>query len=229
MSPLRLRPACAAAITAALLSLPAAAQAATPVLALGFDEGTGTTTADASGQGNHGTLDGATWTSAGKHGNALDFDGVDDLVSVADAPSLALTTSGTLSAWVKPDDKRLDDPVFSKGDGYGLFAADYNTLAPSGFIGREWLISESDLVTGDWTHVAVTFDQGAPSAIYVDGVAVPSWSAQASADPISADGPLTVGAATAFGNWFDGRIDDVRVYDVALTATEVAADRDAGV
>lgn len=229
MSSLHRRPALAAAITAACLALPAAAQAATPVLALGFDEGTGTTTADASGQGNHGTLDGAAWTTAGKHGNALDFDGVDDLVEVAHASSLTLTTSGTLSAWVNPDDTRIDDPVFAKGDGYGLFASDYNSLAPSGFIGRNWLISETGLVTGDWTHVAVTFASGAPSAIYIDGVAVSAWSAQASGDPISADGPLTVGAATAFGNWFDGRIDDVRVYDVALTATEIAADRDAGV
>jgi hypothetical protein len=229
MSPLRFRPALAAATTAAALALPGAAQAATPVLALGFDEGVGTTTADASGNGNHGTLDGAAWTTSGKHGNALDFDGVDDLVSVADDPSLALTTSGTLSAWVNPDDQRIDDPIFSKGDGYGLFASDYNSMAPSGFIGRHWLISETELVTGDWTHVAITFEQGAPVTVYIDGDAVPAWSADATHDPAFADWALTVGAATVWNNWFDGRVDDVRVYDEALTETEIETDLAAGV
>ena len=62
------------------------------VAAYTFAEGTGTTTADASGNSNTGTLaGGAAWSAAGRFGKALAFDGVNDLVSVADAASLDLT------------------------------------------------------------------------------------------------------------------------------------------
>ena len=70
--------------------------------AYSFDAGTGSTLADASGLGNAGAISGATWTAAGRNGGALSFDGVDDLVTVADAGSLDLTTGMTLEAWVRP-------------------------------------------------------------------------------------------------------------------------------
>src|SRR6185436_12673843 len=72
------------------------------VAAYGFDEGTGSTTADASGNGNTGTITDATWTTSGKFGGALVFDGSSALVTIADAPGLNLTTAMTLMAWVKP-------------------------------------------------------------------------------------------------------------------------------
>ena len=78
------------------------APAANLVGAWGFDETGGTTTADASGRGNTGTISGATRTTAGKFGSALTFDGVNDLVTVADSASLDLTNSATLEAWVNP-------------------------------------------------------------------------------------------------------------------------------
>src|SRR4051812_2077970 len=73
------------------------------VLALGFDETSGATAADASGGGNGGPLSGGVSRSAsGKYGGALSFDGVNGMVSVADANSLDLTAGMTLEAWVKP-------------------------------------------------------------------------------------------------------------------------------
>ena len=73
------------------------------VLGLGLDEGSGTRLSDRSGSGNTGTISGATWTTQGKFGSALSFDGVNDWVTVADANSLDLTTAMTLEAWVYPD------------------------------------------------------------------------------------------------------------------------------
>src|SRR5207253_6948477 len=72
------------------------------VAAYGFEDGAGTTAADASGNGNTGTLSGPAWTSSGRFGGALSFDGVDDWVTVADADSLDLTSGMTLEAWVNP-------------------------------------------------------------------------------------------------------------------------------
>ena len=70
--------------------------------AWGFNEASGTTVADASGTGNTGTISGATRSTAGRYGGALSFDGVNDMVTVADANSLDLTTGMTLEAWVRP-------------------------------------------------------------------------------------------------------------------------------
>ena len=68
-----------------------------------FNEGTGTTAADASGSGNQGTLvGGATWSTQGRYGGALSFNGSTGLVRVADSASLDLTTAMTLSAWIMP-------------------------------------------------------------------------------------------------------------------------------
>ena len=56
------------------------------VAAYGFDEGSGTTTADQSGNGNTGTLSNATWSTAGKFGNALSFNGTNAWVTVPTRP-----------------------------------------------------------------------------------------------------------------------------------------------
>jgi hypothetical protein len=78
------------------------AQPAGLVAAYGFDEGSGTTVADASGNGNAGTITGATWTTGGRFGNALLFDGTTSVVTVPDAASLRPTTGMTVEAWVYP-------------------------------------------------------------------------------------------------------------------------------
>ena len=68
---------------------------------------TGTTTVDASGNNNTGTLGSSvTWTTAGKFGGALVFNGTTAQVTIPDAPSLRLTTAMTLEAWVYPTASR---------------------------------------------------------------------------------------------------------------------------
>ena len=67
-----------------------------------FNAGTGLTAADLSGNSNNGTLqNGVAWTAAGKYGNALSFDGINDFVRVPDSSSLDVGSSGTIAAWVK--------------------------------------------------------------------------------------------------------------------------------
>src|SRR5713101_8163184 len=72
------------------------------VAAYSFNEGTGTTVADSSGNSNTGTITGATWTTQGKFGNALVFNGTSALITITDSASLQLTTGMTLEAWVYP-------------------------------------------------------------------------------------------------------------------------------
>src|SRR5258705_12114634 len=72
------------------------------VAAYAFNEGAGTTVTDLSGNGNTGTIGGASWTTAGKFGNALVFDGTSAQVTIPNSTSLRLTTAMTLEAWVYP-------------------------------------------------------------------------------------------------------------------------------
>src|SRR5207302_7234735 len=72
------------------------------VAAYSFNEGTGTAVTDNSGNGHTGTIANATWTSSGKFGSALSFNGTNAKVSIPDAASLELTTGMTLEAWVNP-------------------------------------------------------------------------------------------------------------------------------
>src|SRR5262249_49077787 len=72
------------------------------VAAYSFNEGAGTAVTDVTGNGNTGTISGATWTAAGRYGRALSFDGTSARVTVPDAASLHLTTGMTLEAWVNP-------------------------------------------------------------------------------------------------------------------------------
>src|SRR5204863_6064447 len=72
------------------------------VAAYGFDESSGSTVTDASGNTNTGTITNATRTASGKFGNALSFNGTNARVAVPDSTSLDLTNAMTLEAWVSP-------------------------------------------------------------------------------------------------------------------------------
>ena len=92
------------ALFALLVLFPQSTQAAPSglVAAYAFDEGSGTSVSDSSGNGNTGTVSGATWVSSGKFGKALSFNGSSALVSVPDAASLHFGSALTLEAWVNP-------------------------------------------------------------------------------------------------------------------------------
>jgi chitodextrinase len=103
------------------------------VAAYSFDKGTGTTVADASGNGNNGTINGATWTSAGHSGNGLVFDGTSALVTINDSASLHLTTGMTLEAWVYPTtvSAAWRDVVMKGNDNYYLEVTSKPSGAPA--------------------------------------------------------------------------------------------------
>ena len=92
------------------------------VAAYGFNEGTGTTVTDASGNGNNGTISGATWTTSGKYGNALVFNGTSALVTINNSASLQLGTAMTLEAWVNPStvSSAWRDVIYKGNDNYYL-------------------------------------------------------------------------------------------------------------
>ena len=197
-----------------------------------FDEGNGTVVEDRSGAGNDGTVSGASWTTAGRHGGALDFDGVDDWVTVADAPSLDLTGPMTLQAWVKPDTLGTWDSIVMKeapGDlSYALYATSSSTSrVPGGWLGSSSVWGPWLLPTTAWSHVTFTYD-GAVLRLYLNGVL--GLSSARTKTVVPSSDPLRIGGS---GEWldefFDGKIDDVRIYNRALSAAELSADMSKGV
>ena len=198
------------------------------VAAYGFETGSGPSATDSSGLGNHGTLAGAIWTT-GRYGQALSFNGTSAKVNVPDAPSLRLTTALTLSAWVKATSISAStqwvDVLYKGNDNYYILASsDIDHQPELGGIlgtGKHILFALKPLTIGTWTHLALTYD-GAMLRVYADGSLVSS-SPQTGAF-ITSTRPLQIGGDDDYGQHFTGSIDEVRLYNRALSAEEVRAD-----
>ncbi len=216
----------------ALLSAPAAiAQTPGLVAAYSFDEGTGTTAADSSGNGNRGTLvNGATWSSTGKFGTAAGFDGTNDRIDIVDSNTLDLTSGMTLEAWVRPTANSSYRTVVLKEYpaelAYSLYAADSDHGArASGWIRvaniSRYADGTASLPLNVYSHIAVTYN-GSALVFYVNGVATKSTAVTGNIQTSSL--PLRIGGNTIWGEYFQGQIDEVRVYNRALTQSEIQQD-----
>jgi glucose/arabinose dehydrogenase len=197
------------------------------VAAYTFEAGTGTTVTDASGLGRTGTMNsGASWTTAGKFGKALSFNGSGGLVSVADASSLDFTSAMTIEAWVRPTTRSNWDTVVMKGYGstgraYALYAGN-NNGRPAATVrissSERSTSGGSSLPLNTWSHLAMTYG-GGRLRVYVNGLQVSSTSVSGSIRTSS--DPLTIGGSSVWGRWFAGQLDEVRIYNRALTQTEI--------
>ena len=207
------------------------ATATTPVIppglvaAYGFGEGTGTAVADTSGNGNMGTINGATWTPSGKFGSALTFNGLSARVVVNDSASLHLSTAMTLEAWVNPStiSSSWRDVIYKGNDIYYLEGSSTNGATPAmgGTFSPNPLYGTAPLATNNWNHLAATYD-GATMRLYVNGVQVASRAQ--TGNILSSANPLEIGGDSIYGQYFAGMIDEVRIYNRALNAAEVLAD-----
>jgi hypothetical protein len=192
-----------------------------------FNEGSGTTVHDSSGNGNNGTLQGgAAWTTSGRYGNAISFNGTNAYVNVPNSSSVQLTTAMTLEAWINPTLRNgvWRDVIYKGNDKYYL-EADSTSGKPvaGGILGGSYgeIYGPSAVTTNTWTHLAGTYD-GATLRLYVNGVQVNSR-AQTGAIAISTNA-LQFGGDSIYGQYFQGTIDEIRIYNRALSATEIQGD-----
>src|SRR5262249_41990272 len=197
------------------------------VAAYGFNEGSGVQVADASGQGNTGTISSATRTTTGKFGGALSFDGTSAWVTVADAASLRLTSGMTIEAWVNPTSGNgwrcgvLKET--SGGLAYALYSANSVSSAAS-YVHTTvdvGLNGTSAVPLNTWTHLAYTFD-GTTMRMFVNGVQVSSRTVSGAVGATT--GALRIGGNSGGGENFRGPIAEGRSYNRGLTATEIQSD-----
>lgn len=190
-----------------------------------FDDRSGAVLRDRSGKKNHGTISGATWV-AGKRGSALSFDGVDEYVQVTHSLSL-MPTYVSVSAWMKPVEILPNAKgIVRKGAGWGENG--YALLYVNGDVrfgiadagGEDWIAASSSLVDLDvFCHVVGVYD-GTKIYVYVNGVLANSKTTVITIGSNTYDTHL--GDISGY-NWsfFHGVIDEVRIYNRALSAAEI--------
>jgi prepilin-type N-terminal cleavage/methylation domain-containing protein len=197
-----------------------------------FDEGTGTTAYDISGYGNNGALNkgangtGMDWVDSDIEGTALQFDGVDDYVGFSQNPSLKITDTVTLESWVFATMGTGDHTVVSRGYAYMMNAPYSNVIE---IYGHDGVDSTGASISWNWTDqwihiigIIRKYNGSWTSRLYVNG------ELKKEGTSLNFDGPREWGEGISIGrlggsNWrfFEGLIDEVRIYSEALPATEI--------
>ncbi len=195
---------------------------------LKFDEGSGQTAMDASGNAHHARLGSATGSDnadpawiQGKTGRALLFDGTNDYLQIADAPSLDLAGSFTVEAWV-----RYESGVGTIANKGQSGTRTYRIRINNGDLEFRWetssgsareVIASNAITDADWHHVACVYDQArSENRIYLDGVQAATGSA--SGAPAANNEPLHVGArlTSSLRDFLNGALDELRITPLAL-------------
>ena len=190
-----------------------------------LDEGQGTTALDWSGHDNHGTLRGDPQAVAGYDGDALDFDGVDDYVVSSSTNVPAGPSSFTITAWIFPNEHN-DDIITWWGQSGVEHRANGFRLMAGGQIRHYFWSNDYDITTGDlsgqWSHLALAHDGAGNRRFYLNGQQViGSYIGATQAPDVPATNVYIGARAPDNTEYFNGVIDDVRIYDIALTAAQI--------
>lgn len=193
-----------------------------------MDENIGETIADSSGNGNDGIINGASWTT-GVSGSALNFNGANDYVGILD---IDLGNTLTIEAWIRidggfgtfggiigsqgwgPGDIHFQiNPQYGNKLQFGLFG-----LQPSSFMHSTTVFDESEY--GVWHHVAATYDgNSGVGKVYVDGQLQETTTGLNNVQARLYN--PRIGSTYDNGRWFNGLIDELTIYDKALTEEEI--------
>lgn len=193
-----------------------------------FDEMSGTMAYDFSSNGNHGVLDGVSWV-AGKVGDgALHFDGVSNVVKVPHGAYLVFTDQLTIAAWIYLASTDGNQDAIQK---YGIALCEIRA-DKAGIISNILKVNNvwtgfvyndnSDYFLNQWYHLALTYD-GTQVVNYLDGQVDKTFE-QTGEITVSAEGEsdLSIGSNAPWNDcYFNGIIDDVRLYNRALSSSEM--------
>jgi hypothetical protein len=194
-----------------------------------FDEGSGTVAYDSSPFKNDGTINNCTWI-IGKFGSALNFDGVNDYIDAGNASVLNPTSQITLEAWVYPTSTGSYKTVISKyaDDTDYVYKIDESSSGNTfrGYLfnttGSYCIASDSSTFSlNSWYHLIFIYN-GTNGMFYRNGTLVGSCSMSG---PIkTSTKSLKIGSSATGGEYFNGIIDEVKVWNRALNETEIKSE-----
>ena len=192
-----------------------------------FDENAGNIVYDTSGNNNDGTIHGATWTTNGKFGKALEFDGVDDYVSVPDSSSLDITDEITIEAWINSNILGSARGIVFKNQAWMVREESDGRFQVFVYVDGRWrgLTTTEKYTPGKWCHIVMTYDSNTRKlAAYVNGVSKSRTLSSLNSYTINPSGANTfIGTDISYGDkYFNGTIDEVRIYNRALTPEEIS-------
>jgi len=167
--------------------------------------------------GNHGIEVGDPCYAPGMHGQAISLDGSVDYVDCGNDSSFDINDSITLSAWIKGTFNNNWDPIIAKGLDWQLTKG-MGDEAVFFCLGIGYVTGLANINDNEWHHVAGVYD-GSKLYLYVDGGVDASKSASGSLNVSASD--VYIGGSPSAS--FNGFVDDVRIYDRALSADEVEA------
>ena len=179
---------------------------------------------------NHGTLingvaSGDLIHPSGVFGAPRKFDGANHYVNCGNDPSLNITDA-TMEAWVKPVNLSADKIIAGNADyqdyGYDFYmSAGKLTFRTNQNLANQNTISTETISTSVWSHIAVT-RSGTTARIYINGTEVNYDAQPAHTDPVSSPLNFLIGTyAHLHGSYFNGSIDGVKIYNRALSASDV--------
>lgn len=192
-----------------------------------LDEGAGKDAGDSSENGHDGKVVGSEWVD-GKFGKALEFNGKDDYVEVPDAENLDAIPQITVVTWARFDQFPPQhyspvgkEPVYrfiigQDGTGHFVVATGNNAWYSGGTVANG-----DGLKLGQWHHLAGTYD-GTLVKFYIDGKFAGKGPQEISGDIVNNAAPFNM-AKTIAGNvdYFEGIVDEVAVFSVALTDDDI--------
>lgn len=188
-----------------------------------FDEGSGSSVADVSGNSNTGTITNATWTSSGKYSNGLSFSGGNsEKITISNHEALNPGAPLTISMWVKYStcDNRV---IFEKNgnSGFSLQCVGGKLTFWTGSVNSGPETVGTNYNDNDWHHVvAVISGSGAGNGkIYVDGIE-DSTGNDPSSPSYGTNTPVYIGSRNGT-LIFNGQIDEARIYNRALSVAEI--------
>jgi hypothetical protein len=190
-----------------------------------FDEGSGANVFDSSGHGNHGTFIGDPQWVIGPNGDALEFDGVDDWIEVPHAENLTVDNEVTIMAWINTE--RYIGPtgdnwqgIMAKGNprSYSLYTQVSGVLHFS--TAGVGTLSSAPLPLNEWVHVCAMVIGGAHQ-YYINGEDAGTGGTGIVLPGAADSATVRIGNARDANREFLGMIDDVRIFNKALTQDEV--------